>query len=70
VLEATKETNIKYLYDAQGNRVVKQVFVFDAALGRDSVHYTYYVRDAQGNVLSIYSKVGYNDISTNGKADP
>lgn len=41
-------TNIKYLYDALGNRIGK---VFD--LGGQT-RYTWYVRDAQGNVLSIY----------------
>lgn len=42
-------TNIKYFYDALGNRIGK---VFD--LGGNK-RYTWYVRDAQGNVLSIYN---------------
>jgi hypothetical protein len=43
-----KVTNIKYLYDALGNRIGK---VFDDA---GNTRYTWYVRDAQGNILSIY----------------
>ena len=42
-------TNIRYYYDALGNRIGKE---YD--LGGKKL-YTWYVRDAQGNVLSIYN---------------
>lgn len=47
-------TNIKYTYDAQGNRISK---VFD--LGGQK-KYTWYVRDAQGNLLATYNADGNN----------
>lgn len=47
---ATVTTNIKYDYDASGNRIAKQVTT--GALTTS----TYYLRDVQGNVLALYEK--------------
>lgn len=44
---------IKYSYDAAGNRIGKSVSSAD-----NSVSYTWYVRDASGNVMSTYSSSG------------
>ncbi len=46
-ISSTKPT-IHYRYDAAGNRVLKQV------VRGDSLENTFYVRDAQGNILSLY----------------
>ncbi|WEK37957.1 MAG: hypothetical protein P0Y53_10640 [Candidatus Pseudobacter hemicellulosilyticus] len=55
ILEITRQatsgvavSNIRYQYDAQGNRIGK----YSNFLGQEN--YTWYVRDAQGNVLSTY----------------
>ncbi|MCO5237943.1 MAG: hypothetical protein M9904_14605 [Chitinophagaceae bacterium] len=45
--------NIKYTYDASGNRISKQV-----TNSSGNVVYTWYVRDAQGNVMSTYTSTG------------
>ncbi len=42
-------TNIAFTYDAQGNRTTKKV-----TLPGGLITTTYYVRDAQGNVMSVY----------------
>ncbi len=47
-------TNIKYTYDAGGNRISKQVTKSAA----DSVEYTWYVRDASGNIMTTYFAKG------------
>lgn len=48
------EPNLYFEYDALGNRVKKQVsFVQD---GKYFVKSTYYVRDAQGNVMATYDE--------------
>ncbi|GAA4321071.1 RHS repeat-associated core domain-containing protein [Flaviaesturariibacter amylovorans] len=45
-------TEIAYDYDAAGNRIGKKVTVNGLST------YTFYVRDAQGNTLGIYTKTG------------
>ncbi|MDP4265265.1 MAG: RHS repeat-associated core domain-containing protein [Bacteroidota bacterium] len=54
-------TNIYYTYDASGNRISKVV-----VKGSDST-YTWYVRDASGNVMAVYergnSQVNNGDLS-------
>ncbi|OQP52818.1 hypothetical protein A4H97_24270 [Niastella yeongjuensis] len=45
-------TNIKYSYDALGNRISQIVTT------TDNKYYTWYVRDAQGNILSTYTAEG------------
>ncbi|OQP68407.1 RHS repeat domain-containing protein [Niastella populi] len=52
-------SNIKYTYDAMGNRI-SQVMTADG-----TKKYTWYVRDAQGNILTTYSAEGANtDLGT------
>ncbi len=51
---ANPVTNIKYTYDAGGNRISKQVTKSAA----DSVEYTWYVRDASGNIMTTYFAKG------------
>ncbi|MBS1650940.1 MAG: hypothetical protein JSU07_02925 [Bacteroidetes bacterium] len=48
---STKE-NLYFDYDAQGNRIAKHVYT-SANVWKNS---TYYIRDAQGNVMSVYNK--------------
>lgn len=48
------ESGLEYLYDAAGNRITKiHKPVYDSL---DSWVYTFYVRDASGNILSIYTR--------------
>ena len=51
---ANPVTNIKYTYDAGGNRISKQVTKSAA----DPVEYTWYVRDASGNIMTTYFAKG------------
>jgi RHS repeat-associated protein len=46
-------TDIQYTYDASGNRISKRV-----QKGNTSVDYTWYVRDAQSNVMAVYTSTG------------
>lgn len=50
-------TLIDYGYDAGGNRTMKRVS------RNDTTTTTYYVRDAQGNTMGVYSKVDVNDVN-------
>jgi RHS repeat-associated protein len=61
IASITKSTDtvIKYTYDPSGNRISKRV-----VHGSDST-VTWYVRDAQGNILSVYT---YGDPMVNGGA--
>ena len=54
IASITKEGNInlEYTYDATGNRIEKKY-----TKGTE-VHYTWYVRDAQGNTMAVYEKKG------------
>jgi RHS repeat-associated protein len=57
---ALPATNIKYTYDALGNRI-SQVVTHSNGMK----YYTWYVRDAQGNALSTYAAegtVGYGQL--------
>ncbi|THU30796.1 RHS repeat protein [Niastella caeni] len=45
-------TNIKYSYDVAGNRIGQVV------TSAGTKHYTWYVRDAQGNILTTYTADG------------
>jgi YD repeat-containing protein len=47
-------TKIQYTYDAAGNRIGKTVW----KSGTPGIDYTWYVRDAQGNVLKTYHATG------------
>ena len=67
ILEITRQASagnpvqtLKYTYDAQGNRISKTVRKSD---GTSS--YTWYVRDAQGNVMTTYESAGgVSDLSS------
>lgn len=56
-ISKTDGTSIKYTYDAAGNRISKRLYS-----GLTETQATYYVRDASGNVMSIYTK----DAAVNG----
>lgn len=53
-------TRIRYSYDASGNRISKVV----EKAGTTVKDYTWYVRDAQGNLISTYKASGNVDTST------
>ncbi|MBX3165292.1 MAG: peptidoglycan DD-metalloendopeptidase family protein [Bacteroidetes bacterium] len=48
----SQKSNLSFDYDASGNRIAKHVYDSN----NDWEHSTYYIRDAQGNVLSVYKK--------------
>jgi RHS repeat-associated protein len=51
-------TSIGYTYDASGNRITKSVATGNYFPGLPPsfiISYTYYVRDAQGNVMAVYN---------------
>jgi RHS repeat-associated protein len=52
--------NIAYTYDAAGNRISKRI----TTPGTNTVNYTWYVRDASGNMMATYT--GSVDSSTTG----
>jgi RHS repeat-associated protein len=47
----SSKPNLEFQYDAQGNRIVKIV----KPVGSSDWKYTVYARDAQGNILSVYT---------------
>ncbi len=48
---------LDFAYDAMGNRIMKKLY------GEEEEIYTYYVRDAQGNVMATYSRIdGATDV--------
>ena len=55
---ASTKDDLEFLYDAGGNRVVKIVKPKDGTTlsDEDQWTFTYYVRDASGNVLTTYTK--------------
>ena len=54
------QTIISYIYDASGNRISKRVIK-----GSDEPIITYYVRDASGNVMSVYDNIGNLGVAAN-----
>jgi RHS repeat-associated protein len=55
IASISKSTStITYTYDASGNRLTKTV----TPISDGQPHTTIYVRDGQGNVLSVYEKIG------------
>ena len=50
----TDGSRIYYYYDPSGNRIAKK----QVPASEGSVTYTYYYRDAQGNVLGVYTQSG------------
>ena len=51
ITKSGSDANIEFMYDAQGNRVYKKVI---PKTGNPT--YTFYTRDAQGNILATYTK--------------
>jgi len=63
-IDKTDGTKIVYDYDAAGNRIQKQV-TDAAAVSPRKQHIAYYIRDAQGNTIGVYSWTGpYNSPPT------
>jgi hypothetical protein len=58
--DPTAKPALSYQYDASGNRIAKTVTAFDSVRKAFDTTSTYYVRDAQGNVMATYkqSKAG------------
>ncbi|WP_315814241.1 hypothetical protein [Paraflavitalea speifideaquila] len=50
-------TRTRYTYDAQGNRISKVWKDYNKDSSRWELKYSWYVRDAQGNLLSTYTTV-------------
>jgi hypothetical protein len=52
------KSDLEFHYDAIGNRIVKIVKPRNGSvvLNQDNWTYTYYLRDAQGNVLAVYDR--------------
>jgi RHS repeat-associated protein len=51
--------SLAYTYDASGNRIEKIYYKgASIAAAGEQVHYTWYVRDAKGNVMAVYEKKG------------
>jgi RHS repeat-associated protein len=50
-LEGSGKDDLRYAYDALGNRVAKYVMDGQTSFAK---HVTYYVRDASGNVMAVY----------------
>lgn len=50
---SSDKENLEFVYDAMGNRIIKKVFNAEGEL----LNKTYYIRDAQGNVMSIYTLI-------------
>lgn len=57
-----KELYIDYRYDASGNRISKSVIPVSASSSIQP-RYTFYVRDASGNVMAVYEKEGTADLT-------
>ena len=55
---ASTKPDLEFVYDAMGNRIEKIVKPRDGTAVESQLHwtYTYYVRDAQGNVLAVYER--------------
>ena len=53
-------SNIQYTYDAAGNRISKRV----ERQGSAAIEYTWYVRDASGNVMAVYNSKGTGTINS------
>ncbi len=59
ILRDNDKSDLEFQYDASGNRTAKIEKLKDgsgAPLSSSSWLYTYYVHDAQGNIISIYEK--------------
>ncbi|MEZ4800666.1 MAG: hypothetical protein R2809_13010 [Flavobacteriales bacterium] len=50
-ISSSDKDNLKFEYDAMGNRVAKYVMDGQTEFAK---HITFYVRDASGNVMAVY----------------
>ncbi len=50
-VDLNEKPNVSYQYDAAGNRIIKRV---EKGVNATDWTYTYYVRDASGNVMAVY----------------
>jgi YD repeat-containing protein len=57
---ASAKTNLRFDYDASGNRIAKHEYANN--ISNDWIKSTYYVRDAQSNVMAVYE---YKNASPN-----
>jgi RHS repeat-associated protein len=57
-IDKTDGTRITYDYDAGGNRIEKEVITPAQGANAAAKTITYYLRDAQGNTISVYSWSG------------
>lgn len=53
---SSARADLTFNYDAQGNRISKRVHTQGQPASRDEI--TYYLRDAQGNVMTVYTEKG------------
>ena len=62
--DSNPTVNIKYTYDGAGNRISKQV-----TTSSGNITYTWYTRDAQGNVMGTYKSAGTGGTLTSYSVD-
>lgn len=61
------KSNLEFVYDAMGNRIIK---IERDNVSDEVIKKTYYIRDAQGNVLNIYTfKEEYNELTATDDAN-
>lgn len=55
---SSTKSDLEFVYDASGNRIIKIVKPRDGNGVKSELHwtYTYYVRDASGNVMAVYNR--------------
>jgi RHS repeat-associated protein len=55
---SSTKSDLEFVYDASGNRIIKIVKPRDGSGVKSELHwtYTYYVRDASGNVMAVYNR--------------
>ena len=66
---ASDKSDLEFIYDASGNRIIKITKPRDGTnvypLGQMHWTYTYYVRDASGNVMGVYERTFREDEGSN-----
>ena len=60
VMNKGRVKKISYTYDAAGNRISKKIEKYTTT----TIDYTWYVRDASGNVMSTYNGIGTNAVTS------
>ncbi len=67
IIQSDNDPDLEFRYDPMGNRIAKIVKPKNSSgyvLGEPNWIYTYYVRDAQGNVMGVYKRDTLLDFST------